>query len=136
MTMRHAKAITGIIVSFIWLTLVGSTLALQVHPQRSDHNRIWYDLEVTDNPDGTLSVVGGNFWVQGKQYSLSAYRPNVSNGPFRLWVEKTASGADYLLDLTQEAQPVGFGEGVGAMLVAWRDSPGGEIHLLRSVRDE
>ena len=134
--MKNNKIVMGIVGVLVGLHLAGAAYALQVHPQRSDHNRIWFDLAVADNQDGTLSVPGGSFWVQGKQYSLSAYRPNVGTGAFRLWVEKTSSGADYLLDLTQEAQPVGFGEGVGAALVAWRDSPGGEIHLLRSVRDE
>ena len=134
--MKNNKIVMGIVGGWVGLHLAGAAFALQIHPQRSDHQRIWFDLAVADNQDGTLSVVGGNFWVQGKQYSLAAYRPNVGSGAFRLWVEKTASGADYLLDLTQEAQPVGFGEGVGAMLVAWRDTQGGEIHLLRSVRDE
>ena len=106
---------------------------MKLHKQISDRSRVWFDLVVVDNGDGTLSIPAGSCWVHGFQYALSTYSPNLGSSQFRLWVEQTEGGADYLLDLTMEALPQSFGEGIGAILVAWKDAPADQVHVLRSI---
>lgn len=106
---------------------------MKVHEQKADKARHpFWDLVVTDNGDGTISIPVGKFYMQGKEYDLSA----ITNEPFpdgsKLSVEKVGSDADYLVDTTGLAEPVSFGEGIGAVLVVWHE--GGEIHHLRSIQ--
>lgn len=108
---------------------------MQIHPQRSAQSRLWFDAEVTDNGNGTITIPATSFWLHGAEYELTEYAPDVGAGPFRIWVEKTSGGADYLLDTTGYAEPESFGAGTGSPLVVWRDEAGGDIHVLRSVSD-
>ena len=104
---------------------------MKIVEQRSDRDRGWYDAEIVQ--DGTvLQIPATTFWLRNVGYELAAYAPDVGEGAFRILVEKTEAGADYLLDLTGEAEPESFGEGIGAFLLAWR-VVGAELSVLRSV---
>tara|TARA_Y100000310_G_scaffold298911_1_gene333298 strand:- start:2843 stop:3175 length:333 start_codon:yes stop_codon:yes gene_type:complete len=106
---------------------------MQIHTQRSTREKTWFDAEVVDNGDGTLTIPASSFWVAGVEYPLDAYSPSVGTSAFRISVEQVGNDADYLLDLTGAADPVGFGPGIDAALIVWRDADGGDVHVLRSV---
>ncbi len=108
---------------------------MQTHKQRGDRSTVWFDGEVTDAGDGTITVQATSFWLHGAQHGIPTYSPSVGSAPFRLYVESTAGGADYLLDTTGLAEPARFGRRVGAPCVVWREEEGGEIHVLRSNDD-
>lgn len=103
------------------------------HFQKSDRTRIYYDAEITEAA-GALTIPKATIWVEGKEYALPAYKPSVGSSAFRIWVEKTQDGADYMLDTTLDAEPAYFRPNV-ALRVAWRDVDGAVIHLLRHVPD-
>ncbi len=104
-----------------------------IHEQ--DANKVtdpFWDLTVTNNGDGIISIPAGKFYIQGKEYDLSA----ITNEPFtdgaRLFVEKAGDNADYLIDLTKLAKGISFADRHAAIKVVWHE--GGEIHHLRSVQ--
>ena len=103
------------------------------HVQNGAENTVFCDvgLSVSGN---VLSLAGGDCWISGSKYTLPDYSADVGEDAFALWVEKTDTGADYLLDLTNLADYNSFGQGIGAVKLAWRDRKGDEIHVLKSVR--
>ncbi len=111
-------------------------MAVVICEQRSDRSRAWFDADVVEHGDGTFTVPAATFWRGGQACPLAAYTPRVGRQSFWLWIEADgAGGADYLLDLTGDAEPASFGPGHGAHLAAWRDGADGAIHVLRSVSD-
>ena len=102
------------------------------HQQVSDHLKVFYEPQITESGE-SLTIPAGSVWVHGTEYPLSAYTPVIGTGVFRLFVERTSTGADYLLYLTLFDEPVSFGEGIGALSVAWREFPGDDLHVLRHV---
>ena len=109
-----------------------------LHPQVSDQTKVFYDLAIVDNGDGTLTIPAGTCWVDGREYALPAYTPTVGTAPFRLYLKKDGVGADYLLDTLlldwdMNTDPRSFRPGLGVPRICWRDTPTGEVHVLRSV---
>lgn len=101
--------------------------------QETTKLQMFYTPTIVDNGNGTLSIPSGFLWLHGKSFNIAAYDPNIGSGAFALWVEKTLSGVDYLLDLTLYAEPVSLGQNVGALKVAWRDRSVDEISRLAQV---
>jgi hypothetical protein len=104
---------------------------MKIHRQKSDKaTHVFWDLDVTENQNGSISIPSGKFYLQGQEYELT----KVENEPFpvksRLFIEKSDVGADYYLDTTGHGTPVSFGTGIGAVLVVWYEE---EIHCLRSI---
>ncbi len=103
--------------------------------QRGSRATCWFAPEATLDADGSLAISATSIWAGNVHYALPAYSGDVGTGPFRLSVAAAeAGGADYLLDLTQDAAPAPLSGGVGAPCVAWRRAAGEEIQVLRSVR--
>lgn len=116
--------------------------SLVVHHQASDHERVFYDLPITDPGDGTLLIPAGRCWVRHVGYDLPAYRPQIGAGWFMLRLKLIPTGAGYLLDrlrwtlsprFDMDRSVNSFGVGVGLPAVAWRDREGEAVHLLHSV---
>jgi hypothetical protein len=108
--------------------------AVQIHEQRSNPNQLLFKLPVSEEANGIITVSEGMVWIDGEVYELPAFSHEVGDAPFYLWIEKTETGADYLLDFVKEEEPVPFSEDVGPVLIAWRDTPGTEINVLRSTQ--
>ena len=105
---------------------------MKVIYQKSNKNKVWFDLEVSE-VDSKISIPAGKFYLQGKEYDL----PEVKDLDFpigsRLYIEKTDTGADYLVDYTGLAEPNSFGDGIGSPLIIWND---GEIKVLKHIEEE
>lgn len=106
---------------------------MTTHQQKSSHKQVWFDADVVDNGNGTITIPATTFWLRGTAYSLAEYTPTVGTGMFHLFIEKDGSSADYYLDTTGTPEPATFGLGIGSPMVAWRDYTGDAIHILRSV---
>ncbi len=130
------RATFALLATFLLTAPALKALALQVHEQYSDKERVWFDLKITKQGKGKLLVHRGSFWLYGQKYQMPAYKPHIGKGAFYLWIEKTETGADYFLDLIGEAEPNSFGHDTGAILVAWRLGRGKPINILRSIKDE
>jgi hypothetical protein len=100
--------------------------------QKSNKNKIWFDLEVIEN-NGKISIPAGKFYLQGKEYDLGEVKDLDFPVGSRLYIEKTDTGADYLVDYTQLAEPNSFGEGIGAPLICANEN--GEIWCLRHIQE-
>jgi hypothetical protein len=103
---------------------------MMIHQQVSDASKVFYALPI-DAEGITLDIPSGVVICRERPYTLPDYTPLIGEGPFRLWVEPSGVGMDYYLDLTGHGVPVSLGQGIGPLLVAWRDQPEDEIHLLR-----
>jgi len=105
---------------------------MQIITQKSNKSKIWFDLSVTET-NGKISIPAGKFYLAGKEYDL----PEVKDLDFpegsRLYIEKTDTGADYLLDYTGLAEPNSFGAGIGSPLIAWNED--GIIKVLKHVEE-
>ena len=106
--------------------------------QRGSRATCWYAPEVTENADGSLAIQATTIWAGNVRYTLAAYGGAVGTGPFCLFVGADESGgAVYHLDLTPGAipgrAPTPLGGNVGAPCVAWRETEGADIQVLRSV---
>lgn len=102
-----------------------------IHTQHSDRSKVFYDLLILDNGDGTITCPSGSAWVDGVAYPLPLFTPTIGTAPFGLFLEQIGGAADYVLDLTGEGQKTAFRPQV-LPKVAWRDADNGEIHVLRS----
>jgi len=113
-------------------------MATVVHNQRSDHSRVWFDLGVTDNGDNTITIPAGSVWIHDTEYTMSALtNQSIGTGAFNVWIEDLGGGtAGYKTDTILDGSivPVSFGEGIGALLVAWRDE-GTDVHYLNSIQE-
>ena len=105
---------------------------MTTHLQHSTKNGFWFDLTITQPIATMLDIPSGSCWVHGVARSLPAYTPTIGTGAFYLFVEPSGNDADYAFDLTVEYLATGF-TGIGAPLVAWRNSAADSVHVLQSV---
>ena len=114
-------------------------MAANARNQKSDHSKVWFDLAVTDNGDDTIDIAAGDIWVHDVKYTMSALVDNsVGTGPFRVWIEDLGGGsAGYKTDtaLDDTVVPTSFGAGIGALLVAWKDSGDTDVIYLKSIQE-
>ena len=106
--------------------------------QRGSRATFWFVPNVTLDADGSLAIPATSIWAGNVRYALAAYSGAVGTGPFCLLVGADESGgAVYQLDLTPGAipgrAPTPLGGNVGAPCVAWRETEGADIQVLRSV---
>ncbi len=100
--------------------------------QYSNKNKVLVDINISEAGTNKISCAKGSLWIHGNEYKLSK-EPNIdmSGSITRLYIEKTDTGADYMLDYTGEAEPVSFGDGIGAVLIAWIEN--NNLYVLNHV---
>lgn len=103
------------------------------HEQHSTKDKLWFDLDAQE-VGGTLTIPAGQVWVDGISYDVPALSESVGTAPYRVFIEKDGTGAQYVLDVTMRGMPVSFrvlgGGGQMAPMVVWRTREGGPSHRL------